>query len=102
MKLDKQFLFKLLLLMMLSLKGSFAVYQNISELTSTEKISFFLDIDESEKEDKKELDESEKIQQKMNTSCTFSSLGNDKHHSNIVLNYKVLHLEYTTPPPEIG
>ena len=87
---------------MLSLKGSFAVYQNISELTGTEKISFFLDIDESEKEDKKELEESEKIQQKLNTAITFSAFKNSKHHSNIVLNYKVLHLEYTTPPPEIG
>ena len=87
---------------MLSLKGSFAVYQNISELTGTEKISFFLDIDESEKEDKKELEESEKIQQKLNTAITFSALKKSKHNSNIVLNYKVLHLEYTAQPPEIG
>jgi hypothetical protein len=102
MKLNTHFFLKLLLLMMLSLKGSFAVYQNISELTSTEKISFFLDIDESEKEDKKELEESEKIQQKLNTAITFSALKKSKHNSNIVLNYKVLHLEYTAQPPETG
>ena len=88
---------------MLSLKGSFAIYQNvISHLSSNDEISFLLELDESEKEEKKELDESEKIQQKNNSTYTFSNFQTQTLNYHILLNYKVWHLEYTTPPPELG
>ncbi len=86
----------------LSRKVSFVVFQSISQITNTEEISFFLDIDESEKEEKSELDESEKMQQKLYTTFTFSYPESTKQYTHILVNYKVLHQEYTTPPPEIG
>jgi hypothetical protein len=98
MTFNKQLIFKILFLMMLSLKIGYVVYQNVSQLTYTEEISCILDIDESEEEEKNEFDESVKINQK---TITFSFLKKQKYHDIMVLKYKALPQEFTAQPPEL-
>ena len=85
MNFNKQFIFKILFLMMFSLKLSFVVYQNISQLSSVEKISCLLEVDESEEEEKNGLADFEKIQIKIDSFFTFSFLKKQKHHYVILL-----------------
>lgn len=102
MTFNKQLIFKILFLMILSLKIGHVVYQNISQLTTTEKISCILDVDVSEEEEKNEFDESVKINQRAITFSTFSFLKKQKHHSITVLKYKALPKEFTAQPPKLG
>jgi uncharacterized protein YpmS len=102
MTFNKLLIFKILFLMMLSLKIAHVVYQNISQLSSTEEISYILDIDESEEEEKNEFDESVKINQRTITFSTFSFLKKPKYHSITLLKRKVLPKEFTTQPPRLG
>lgn len=102
MKIDKHLVLKLLLLMVITLKVSFAVYQNVYNFSNSEEIAFFLEIDDSEKQENIEFDESEKIHQKINTSISFTFSKKEKQYAHILFDYKTKHKEYTTPPPEIG
>ncbi len=87
--------------MILSLKAGYAIYQNISVVSSSIETAYVLDLDESEKEENQEIDESKKIHQKVKTMAINSVANKLKFNSKVVLNYKLLHLEFTTPPPEI-
>lgn len=95
-------IFKLIFLMILSLKVSYAIYQNISVVSNSIETAYVLDLDESEKEEKQETDESKKIHQNVKTHGVNSLVNKSNFNSIVALNYKVLHLEFTTPPPEIG
>ncbi len=85
--------------MILSLKISSFVYENLSSLSNTEEISHIVDFDENE--EKKEFDEKEKIHQPIAPS-KFNLIENfnNKPHS-ISSSLRNLFFEYTTPPPEL-
>ena len=91
----------MLFLMILSLKVTYAVYQNISLVSESIEVAFVLDIDESEKEESYETDETKKIHEKVKLVSLNSLIDKSKFNSKVKLNYKILHLEFTTPPPEI-
>ena len=88
--------------MILALKVSYAIYQNISVVSSSIETAYVLDLEESEKEEKQEIDESKKIHQNVKTDGINSLVNKSNFNSKVILNYKILHLEFTTPPPEIG
>jgi len=102
MKLDKLFILRLFLLMSITLKVSHVVYQNVSLITDSTHISYVLELEESENEEKKELDESEKIQEKVNSFSVTTFNSSSLQTTFFKLNYKIFHLEFTTPPPKIG
>ena len=88
--------------MILSLKVSYAIYQNISVISNSIETAYVLDLEESEKEENQEIDESKKIHQKVKIDPINTIVNNSKFNAKVALNYKILHLEFTTPPPEIG
>ncbi|MGB0880353.1 MAG: hypothetical protein ACPGTO_07280 [Polaribacter sp.] len=88
--------------MILSLKITSFVYENFSYLNHSETISYIIDFGESENEEKKELDENEKIHQFINAS----NLKLIEHiNSNPFTGFselRNLYFEYITPPPELA
>ncbi len=84
--------------MLLSLKVSYFVYENISFFESSESISVLIDLEENES---KEIDEIEKIHQSFSTYI-FNFLKNHKNHFSIQKNYMNWYLEYNPPPPEFS
>ena len=87
--------------MILSLKVSYVLHQTISKLCYADEISYVLDFEESEKEEKKELDEEKKINQKNTLSCFFNHKKSTKKTANISFKYKDIYEEFVTPPPEV-
>jgi hypothetical protein len=87
--------------MILSLKVSTFVYDNIVSLELTSENISLVDFEDSESEEK-EIDELKKIVQsiKNNNSSTIDS---KKSNSNYLFdNYNTTYLEYSTPPPELS
>lgn len=90
-----------MLLVILSLKMSSFVYENLSYLGHSDTIAYTIDFDENENEEKKEFDENEKIHQ-------FTNASNLKlieyRNNNPILSFlelRNLYFEYITPPPEL-
>jgi len=93
--------FKYFLLVILALKGVYFVAENINYTADTQ-ICFQPDTDDfdSETEDSKELDENEQINQ---TSLIFYHFNKNKttsNHIEILKEYRIRYLEFTTPPPK--
>ena len=88
--------------MILSLKISSFVYENLSYLSHSDTISYTIDFDENENEEKKELDENEKIHQLINVS-NVKLVQNTTHNPfSGFSGLRNLYFEYTTPPPELA
>ena len=80
------------------------VYENVSNLHHSETISCTIDLGdfESENEEKKEFDESEKIHQLL-INTDFSEIANYKLQTDkLSESYRNLYFEFTTPPPELS
>lgn len=90
--------FKYLLLIVLSLKISSFVYENLSSLNTSDELALVVDFDENE--EKKELDENEKIHQQILGSNFQQVNNNNENPSPNLSKLKGLYLEYTSPPPE--
>jgi hypothetical protein len=85
--------------MILSLKISSFVYENISSLHTSDEITHVLDFDENE--EKKELDENEKMHQPILASSLQRLDQENKRPSSNSLVFGSLYFKYTTPPPEL-
>ncbi|CAM1334163.1 hypothetical protein [Tenacibaculum aestuariivivum] len=94
--------FKYFLLVLIVLKGIFVVAQNIDAINTIE-ICYQLDTDdfENESEDRKELDESEKINQLFRIVYHFDRNKVNNNYITIFKKYKTQYLEFTTQPPEL-
>ncbi len=101
-KLFKHKYFKYLLLVFLALKGSFFVAENSGLLHEVE-ISYLLDFDdlENENEEKKEIDEKEKIHQHL-TKFLFRKKAKTQKLLTLQEKYQTQYIEFTTPPPEFS
>lgn len=99
--LRKNILFKITLLLMLSLKVSVFVYNNYASTEfSVEEISL-TDIEDTENEEK-EIDEQKKIvEYALNNNSTVVN-STTKLYTSALKSYINWHLEYTTPPPELS
>ena len=88
--------------MILSLKAGYFVVENTSFLHQSE-ISSSVDISdfENENEEKKEIDESEKIHQSIIKTSVTSLFNSEKFSFEVLKKYNDLHYEFTTPPPEV-
>jgi hypothetical protein len=97
--LRKNTLFRIALLLILSLKVSVFVYDNYTSTEfSVEKVSLS-DIEDSETEEK-ELDEQKKIVEYIST-CKSSFISSiDNPYKTLLEKYNSRYLEYATPPPE--
>ena len=102
-QLFKHTYFKYLLLLLLAFKASYFVVENYQVITSTE-ISFFLDLNdfENENEEKQELDENKKINEPIVKNSFTEDLYIKRNHLDLHKNYRNLHFEFTTPPPELS
>ncbi len=90
--------FKYLLLVFLSLKGGFFVAEN-TEILHEIEISHQLDFDDIENEEKKEIDEENKIPQNLTEFLFQKKIKNQKCLVQLD-NYQIQYLEFTTPPPK--
>ena len=74
------------------------MYENLSSLNNSDETALVVDFDENE--EKKELDENEKIHQQI-IGSNFQQINNDNScPSSNLSKLKGLYLEYTSPPPE--
>ena len=103
-QIDKHTFLKYLLLVMLSFKMGYFVYDNVSNLHHSETISCTIDLGdfENENEEKKEFDESEKIHQTLISTDFVDNFSFQKYTERLSENYRNLYFEFTTPPPELG
>ncbi|MDY0781197.1 hypothetical protein [Tenacibaculum sp. IB213877] len=90
---------KFILLALISLKAGYFVIENFNSIEELE-ICCELDMDDVENDGKKELDETEKINQQHSFSFVFDTLKNESTDLCFVKPYTTKYLEYTTPPPE--
>lgn len=87
--------------MILSLKVSMFVYDNINSLELTSENISLVDFEDSESEEK-EVDEQKKIVQPIKNNNS-SNVDSKKSNNNYLFdNYNTTYLEYSTPPPELS
>jgi hypothetical protein len=77
------------------------VYENISSIHTSDEITSVLDFDENENEEKKELDENEKMHQPILASSLQRLDQENKRPSSNSLVFGSLYFKYNTPPPEL-
>ena len=79
------------------------MYENLSHLSHSDTISYAIDFgeNENENEEKKEIDENEKIHQFINASNVKSIEHRNNNPISGFLELKNLYFEYITPPPEL-
>ena len=80
------------------------MYENVNDIQHSHNVEYVLDFDDLEKEnkEKKEFDESEKINQTLlNKDVTIKNIFKIKT-DNLSENYRDLYFEFNTPPPEFS
>jgi len=98
MKIYRRSFLRNLLLILLSLKVSYFIYENTSFFENSDAISIVVDMEESEN---KEADENEKINQPLNSDLLHFQK-NFKYHNPISKNYVNWHSGCKPHPPEFS
>lgn len=99
--LRKNILFKITLLLLLSIKVSLFVYNNYASTEFTSEEISLTDIEDSESEEK-EIDEQKKIVEPIKNSNSSNIDGRKSNNNYLFDSYNTTYLEYTTPPPELS